>query len=132
MTTPIAPVDVRHLRYFLAAAQHGSFRKAGMALGIQESSISRRIRDLEDRLGASLFHRYNGGVRLTLAGQRFCCRARAIIRQIGDGAADVSAIGRAEDGHVRIGISVSLATHFLAELLRTFQQRHTGVRLDWM
>jgi len=37
--------------YFCAAAAHGSFRKAGKALAVQESSISRRVRDLEDRLG---------------------------------------------------------------------------------
>jgi DNA-binding transcriptional LysR family regulator len=40
-------IELRHLRYFLAAAEHGSFRKAAVALGVQESSMSRRIRDLE-------------------------------------------------------------------------------------
>ncbi|WP_243395851.1 LysR family transcriptional regulator [Sphingomonas oleivorans] len=70
------PFELRHLRYFVAAADHGSFRKAGAALGVQESAISRRIRDLEDRLGASLFHRHSGGVFLTQAGQRFLRQAR--------------------------------------------------------
>ena len=64
-------MELRHLRYFVAAAEHGSFRKAASALGIRESAVSRRIRDLEDHLGASLFQRHNGGVILTLAGQRF-------------------------------------------------------------
>ena len=64
-------IELRHLRYFIAAAEHGSFRKAGAAVGVQESAISRRIRDLEDQLGASLFNRYNGGVHLTFAGERF-------------------------------------------------------------
>jgi len=50
-----APVRLRQLSYFLAAADYGSFRKAATALSIEESSISRRIRDLEDDLGASLF-----------------------------------------------------------------------------
>ena len=47
-------VRLHQLRYFIAAADYGSFRKAAAALVIQESSISRRIRDLEDELGASL------------------------------------------------------------------------------
>lgn len=57
-----------HLRYFVAAANHGSFRRASAALDIQESMISRAVRYLEDRLGASLSHRHNGGVALTVAG----------------------------------------------------------------
>ena len=55
-------LEFRQIRYFLAAAEYGSFRKAALALGIQESAISRRVRDLEDELGASLFQRHNGGV----------------------------------------------------------------------
>ncbi|MCP5231146.1 MAG: LysR family transcriptional regulator, partial [Zoogloeaceae bacterium] len=68
---PRSRIKLQHLRYFVAAAEHGSFRKAGRALDIEESAISRRIRDMEDELGASLFQRHAGGVRLTLAGQRF-------------------------------------------------------------
>lgn len=50
-------IELRHLRYFVAAAEQGSFRKAGKVLGVQKSAISRRIRDLEDRIGVTLFHR---------------------------------------------------------------------------
>lgn len=64
-------IELRQIRYFLAAAEHGSFLKAAAALGIQESAVSRRIRDLEDDLGASLFQRHNGGVVPILAGQQF-------------------------------------------------------------
>ena len=39
-------IELRHLRYFVAAVEHGSFRKASVALRVQESAISRRIRDL--------------------------------------------------------------------------------------
>ena len=61
---------LRHIQYFVTASEQGSFRKAAALLNIQESAVSRRIRDLEDRLGASLFHRHPGGVSLTVAGQR--------------------------------------------------------------
>ena len=63
-------IKLHHLRYFVTAAEYGSFRQAGRALGLQESTISRRIRDLEDQLGASLFHRHARGVSLTVAGQK--------------------------------------------------------------
>lgn len=52
-------IELRHLRYFVAAAEHGSFRKAGGALEVKESSISRSVRDLEDEIGVSLFIRHS-------------------------------------------------------------------------
>lgn len=125
------PMDLRHLRYFLAAAEHGSFRRAAAALGVQESSISRRIRDFEDQLGASLFQRHNGGVRLTFAGQRFQRRAEEMLQHMRDSAQDVGAIGRAEIGRIGVGIPPSLAAGFLAELFRTYDQHHGGVDIDF-
>ncbi|WP_248313317.1 LysR family transcriptional regulator [Bosea sp. F3-2] len=46
---------------FLAPSKHGSFRKATLALGTYESSVSRRVRDIEGDLGASLFQRHRRG-----------------------------------------------------------------------
>ena len=71
-----SPIRLRQLRCFLAATDHGSFRKAATALTINESSVSRQIRNLEDELGASLFLRHSAGVRLTVAGQEFLRSAR--------------------------------------------------------
>lgn len=123
-------IELRHLRYFIAAAEHGSFRKAGVALHVQESAVSRRIRDIEDRLGASLFQRHNGGVSLTLAGQRFLPRARKALRQVDQGARDVAVIGRSEDGRIKVGIFSSLASGFLSELLRVYDKEHARIRID--
>ena len=123
-------VEINQLRYFIAAAERGSFRKAAAALGIQESSISRRVRDLEDELGASLFHRYNGGVSLTQAGQQFLRRARGALKQIEHGSKDVAAVGRGEDGHIKVGIFSSLAAGFLSDLLFVFKADHPGVHIE--
>ena len=123
-------MELRHLRYFVTAAEYGSFRKAASALGIRESAVSRRIRDLEDHLGASLFQRHNGGVILTLAGQRFVGHARKALRQIEYGAKDVATIGRSEDGRIKIGIFSSLASGFLSELLRAYDKGHAQVRIE--
>lgn len=124
-------LELRQIRYFLAAAEHGSFRKAASALEIQESAISRRIRDLEDELGASLFQRHNGGVCLTLAGQHFVRRARKGLQQIEHGARDVAAIGRSERGHIKVGIFSSLASGFLCELLGAYGKEHASVRVEF-
>ena len=83
-----------------------------------------------NRLGAALFHRHSGGVCLTFAGKRFLRRAYLIVRAVGAGAEDVAAIGRSEHGRVRIGIYSSIASGFLAELLRAYGQRHNKVHID--
>lgn len=123
-------IELRHLRYFVAVAEHGSFRKAGTALGRSQAAISRCIADLEDQIGASLFHRHTWGVSATYAGQRFLRRARKAIRTIGEGAYDVASAGRSENGRVRIGIYSSIASGFLADLLRDYSERHGTVRIE--
>ncbi|MFC0202998.1 LysR family transcriptional regulator [Novosphingobium soli] len=121
---------LRHIQYFVTASEQGSFRKAAALLNIQESAVSRRIRDLEDRLGASLFHRHPGGVSLTVAGQRFLRRVRVALQQIELGFNDVAAIGRSEDGIIKVGIFSSLASGFLFELMKTLDDEHPRVAVE--
>lgn len=123
-------IEIRHLRYFIAAAEHGSFRKAGSALGLSQSAISRCIANLEDHIGAALFHRHTWGVSQTFAGERFLATARKAIRTVGEGVIDVAAAGRGENGHVRIGIYSSIASGFLTALLERYGERHPNVRFD--
>ena len=84
-------VELRHLRYVIAAAEHHSFRRAASVVGVHQSAISRRIRDLEEELGASLFNRHSGGVELTFAGEGFLEHARRIVGQIERAASLVNA-----------------------------------------
>ncbi len=123
-------MELRHLRYVVAAAERGSFRRAAMALEIRESAVSRRIRDLEDEIGAALFIRHHGGVNLTHAGQRFLYRALRALNEIERAAADAGSFGRGEAGTVRIGIFTSLASGFLSDLLRAYVSANPGVRPD--
>lgn len=125
-------VGLRQLRYFIIAADAGSFRKAAVQLGMQESAISRGIRDLEDVLGASMFHRHSAGVHLTVAGRRFLRRTRIFFRQLNDAILDVAAVGRSERGLVKVGIFSSLASGFLAELLRSYDRKCEGVRIEFV
>jgi DNA-binding transcriptional LysR family regulator len=122
--------ELRHLRYTVAAADQGSFRRAALAMNIQESAISRRIRDLEDEIGAALFIRHTGGVTLTQAGEVFVRHARHALKQVKYAAVDVGAIGRGETGVVRIGIFSSLASGYLAQLLKAFTTSHSDVRIE--
>ncbi len=124
--------EIKHLRYFIAAAEHGSFRKAASALDVQESAVSRRIRDLEDQIGASLFLRRADGVSPTLAGQRFLGRVHRALTHIREGADEVATIGRAESGRIRVGLFSTLASGFLSGLFRRYDEEHAGVHVDFV
>lgn len=125
-------IELRHLCYFVAACEHGSFGKAATALKVQESTVSRSVRDLEDRIGASLFHRHSGGVFLTVAGERYLLHARKALKHIGDGAKDALSVGRSEQGRVRIGIFSSLASGFLPRLLGAYDEHHASVHIEFV
>ena len=125
-------IQLRQLHYVIAAAEHGSFRQAAIAVGVQESAISRRIRDLEDEAGAALFIRYQRGVLLTEAGRNFVKRARRVINELDLAVKEVRAAGRVEVGVLRIGIFTSLASGFIAELLERYRAQHAGVRTKFV
>jgi hypothetical protein len=55
----------------LLVGEHLSFRRVATVLGVRQSAVSRRVRELEDELGVSLFERHHAGVRVTNAGARF-------------------------------------------------------------
>ncbi|WP_320177666.1 LysR family transcriptional regulator [Roseovarius pacificus] len=126
----IPEIELRCLRYFLASAENGSFRKAAIVLNVQESSISRRIRDLEDKLGTSLFHRCSTGVRLTYAGHIFLASVRRAFHSLEDGVNEIKTISTAMAGRVRIGIFSSISNGFLEQLLREFGREHPTVGID--
>lgn len=123
-------IELRHLRHFIAATECGSFRKAANIFGISPLAISRSISNLEDQLGASLFHRHTSGVSTTHTGQRFLTRAYKVIATIDAGINDTEAAGRWELGHVRIGIYSSIASGFLARLLRSYSRCYDNIKMD--
>lgn len=124
--------EIRHLRYVIAMAELGSVRRAARALNVQPSTVSRRIRDLEDEIGAALFLRGHSGVSLTIAGERFIRRARRALNQLTYAAQEVGIVGRGQAGIVRIGLMSSMASGFIATLLDAYGADHAEVRIDYI
>ncbi|WP_437128805.1 LysR family transcriptional regulator [Vibrio cholerae] len=83
---------------FIAVAEHLNFRHAAKALGISQSSVSARVKALEDNLGVLLFERHARGVRLTDAGRHFMERVTAGVGQNNHPAKTPG--GRGTGGHV--------------------------------
>ena len=125
-------LSLSRFRYFIAAAEQGSFRKASQALGVRQPVVSRCIADLEDEIGATLFIRSPAGVRLTYAGNRFLARVQRAVNHIDHAVREVGTIGRGENGVVSIGIFSSLSSGFLADLIQTYARNYPDVSLEFV
>jgi DNA-binding transcriptional LysR family regulator len=122
-------LELRALSYFVAVAEAGGFRKASSGTGVLQSVLSRKVRDLEDRLGVSLFERHREGVRLTNAGSWFLEDVRVLFAQLEGAASTLRAAGVANEGRLSVGISSSISTGFLNRLLRGWKAEHPFVSL---
>jgi DNA-binding transcriptional LysR family regulator len=74
-----AAVELRHLRYFVALADAGSFTRAAERMYIAQPTLSQQIRRLEEFIGAQLLQRHPDGVRLTSAGSVFLEASRDVL-----------------------------------------------------
>jgi DNA-binding transcriptional LysR family regulator len=122
-------IKLRQVRYVLAAAEFRSFRQAAAALNIEQSTISRRIRDLEVQLGASVFERSPCGVRLTSAGESFLEGARLAVDHLEVATAAAKEIGRAEAATLHLGVQGPVQPGVLGDLLRRASEGRRAPRL---
>jgi DNA-binding transcriptional LysR family regulator len=102
-------MELRHLRYFVAAAQELHFSRAAERLHISPPSLTQQIQNLEQELGTRLFVRTKRDVRLTDAGARFLDEARMTLRQAERAELVARRAGRGEVGKVEIGFVASAA-----------------------
>lgn len=123
-------IQLISLIYAVAVGEHLNFRHAAAALGVSQSSVSQRIRALEETLGFRLFERRHRGVRLTEAGRFFLDHVADGIDQLDYAVKTAGMIGNGKLGRVRIGVPTTIATGFLAELLRRYREQWPGIDIE--
>ncbi|WP_214071005.1 LysR family transcriptional regulator [Mucilaginibacter sp. dw_454] len=115
-------MEIRHLQYFKAVAQHLHFRNAAASLFISQPPLSRQIKELEDELGVQLFARNNKRVALTEAGKYFLSSVDSIFAQLEESKNMARQIHRAADsGELKIGYISSVYQPYLAEILKALR-----------
>lgn len=115
---PLPPLHA--LRAFEAAARLGSFTRAAGELSVTQGAVSRQIRNLEQRLGVTLFARGDRGVRLTPVGARYFDTVNAALLQVARGTAEV-APGHA-GGPITVGATNAVASLWLMPRLTGFRR----------
>jgi DNA-binding transcriptional LysR family regulator len=115
------------MRWAIVAARHYSLRQAANTLNVRQSTLSRRLRELECRLGAALFERSSSGTRPTLAGQEFLEAAQRIIADVDSACHRLKARTEGKSGRLTIGVSTSFSTGNLRATLIEYQRRYPEV-----
>lgn len=122
---------LREMALFVEVVKAKGFRKAAEATGIPNSTLSRRITDLEKSIGLRLLHRTTRRIELTEAGQLYYERSKRIVdearlahEQLGDMLAQPT-------GVLRVSLSVDFALTFLAPLIAEFAGIYPGLTFDF-
>jgi DNA-binding transcriptional LysR family regulator len=123
-------IDWDDIRYFLAVARGGSVRAAAERLGVNHSTVLRRIAQLEERLGVHMFEKLPSGYRLTAAGEEvleFAGQVEASSHEL-----ETRVFGRDEGvrGLLRVTLAPPLATHLLMPDFADFARLHPDIEMD--
>jgi DNA-binding transcriptional LysR family regulator len=128
-----AMFDWNDLRFLLAVADAGSSLAAARALGVNQSTVQRRLAELEARLGHRLVERLQSGYHLTDLGAAVLPQARAVAEAIDGFAEAVRDQGRAMGGVVRVTCPEPIAFRLnKSGLLDRFQGAHPGLTVEFV
>src|SRR4051812_7351511 len=122
--------DLNDTLIFVKVAEHGSFVSAARALRLPKTTVSRKVQDLETRLGAQLLHRTTRKLGLTEAGNIYFEHCQRIARELDEAESAVSQLQDGPRGWLRITAPYSIGIAWIAPLLGEFHALHPEVRVE--
>ena len=123
-------LDWNKLRIFHAAAEAGSFTRAGEALNLSQSAISRQISALEDELGVALFHRHARGLKLTERGESLFRTAHEVQSKLAMAEAVLADVKDKPSGELKITTTVGFGSTWLTPRVGEFLDLYPDVSVD--
>lgn len=119
-----------HLRFFLAVARAGALQGAAKALGVNHSTVFRRVNQLEAQLGSRLFERLPEGYRLTALGEELVGHAEGISEQVDQFQLLAQGKDQQLKGNIRLTAPENIARTFLPRYLSEFRARFAEVTIE--
>jgi LysR family cyn operon transcriptional activator len=121
---------LRHIRYFLAVAEHANFTRAAEALHVSQPTLSQQIRQLEDTLGVPLLDRSGRTVRLTDAGAAYRLYAQRALQNLEAGRRAIHDVQELTRGSLRLAVTPTFTAYLIGPLVDEFSQRYPNVTLS--
>lgn len=125
----IAGIELRHLRYFVAVVEQGTFRAASARLHVSQPPLTRQIHDLEDMVGARLLLRNSRGAEPTEAGRLFYEEARNLLSLVEPMARRARLAGEGRIGRIDIGVFGSAVLGAIPRIVQRFRETHPDVEM---
>lgn len=122
--------DLNETLIYLKVVERGSFTAAASELNLPKSTVSRKVQDLEKRLGVQLLHRTTRKLGITEAGNVYFDLCRGITGELELAESAVSELQGGPRGWLRIGAPPTVANSWVAPLLGRFHSRYPEIRLD--
>ncbi|WP_430330772.1 transcriptional regulator CynR [Rhodococcus sp. ACT016] len=122
-------MELRHIRYLLAVADHGNFTRAAESLHISQPTLSQQIKQLERALGVELLDRSGRTVRLTDAGEAYAHHARLALRDLDAGRRAVHDVQDLSRGHLRVAMTPTFTAYLVGPLVHRFRSAHPDITL---
>ena len=122
-------IELRQLRYLIAAAEAGSFSRAARNINIKQATLSRHILQIEKRLGIALFDRRTRGATLTPNGVTYLRTARRIVKEFEELNAWVRATQNGSAGRLAVGFYTSFSAGNLRATISEFDERHADIKV---
>ena len=123
-------MDWDKLRIFHAAAEAGSFTKAGGSIGLSQSAVSRQVGALEGELRVPLFHRHARGLILTEQGEMLYRTARDVIQRLEQTRLKLADSREKPNGELRVTANVGLGAHWLTPRLGEFLDLYPDIQVQ--
>jgi DNA-binding transcriptional LysR family regulator len=122
-------IHAKSVRYFDVICRSGSIREAARRLHIDGSALNRQLLNLEEEIGAALFERLPGGLRLTEAGRIFSQHVVTVLQDEQRALAELEQLQGVERGEIRVAAAESLNADFLPAVLHGMLRRYPKVRI---
>lgn len=123
-------IEIRQLRYAVVTADTQSFSRAAATLNVKQSTLSRRVLQLEDRLGVKLFERTTRGAEPTENGKVFIEQARRIVTDVDNLQTTARAVSYGEQGRLAVGYGSTLMAGNLRLAFSEYLTRYPDVQFD--